>query len=110
MSLSANASRDAVLTHALELSRRMLTSCQNQDWTQLVQLESQRRGLLEQAFAGSAESGSTAALAETIQQLISLDREILACCEEEKASCAQQLQQLAKGKHAADAYHNQHMG
>lgn len=107
--MSARAALDAALTHALELSRHMLAACRRQDWALLAQLESQRGKLLEQAFAGSAESGKAATVAETIQQLMALDRDIIACCEDEKQSCVQQLQQLARGKNAADAYHDQRL-
>lgn len=108
--MSPRAPHEAVLVHALELSRRMLAACRQHDWALLAQLESQRGKLLDQAFAGPTETGNAATVAETIQQLIALDRDILACCEEEKRSCAQQLQQLTRGKHAADAYHDQHAG
>ncbi len=104
------AGKEAALASALELSQHMLAACRSQDWALLLELESRRRILLEQAFSRSDMSMPPASIAESIHQLMALDRDILACCEEEKQSCAQQLQQLARGKNAADAYHDQHRG
>ncbi|MFQ5488321.1 MAG: flagellar protein FliT [Gammaproteobacteria bacterium] len=100
----------ALLASALELSQHMLAACRSQDWALLSQLETRRRPLLEQAFSQSDTSMNPASVAETIHQLMALDRDILACCEEEKQACVQQLQQLTRGKNAADAYHDQRPG
>lgn len=94
--------RAALLDQALALSVRMHDLGVEEHWEEVVELESQRRELLEQAFATRAPVDE--ALAQRVRKILELDKAIVAHSLETRDRVGEQLGLLNKGRKVARAY------
>lgn len=96
------AQRIQLLEQALELSRRMGSLGEEGDWEQVIELEPQRRAVLEQAFATRAPVDES--LAQRVHQILELDRRLMDLSLQARDRAAGELGQLNRSRKARNAY------
>lgn len=94
----------ARLETALELTERMLETARAQDWERLTDLEAARRQHLQEAFTGKVSGAEAPAFAALAQQILALDRELIAAGEQERVTLGEALARLESGRRAKRAY------
>lgn len=82
----------------------MLAAARRGDWDAVSRSEVTRRGLINQAFGGDADPVRVAGLADFLEEILRLDRELIAHAEAARRQCAAQLGALRKSKKALKAY------
>ena len=95
-------SRLQLLDDALDMSRRMASLGDAGDWDAVIELEPERRTLLEQAFATHAPADEV--VADRVRAILDLDRQLMARSIEARDRIAEQLSQASKGRKATNAY------
>ena len=91
---------------AFELSHDILRLAQQQQWSELQQLEGKRMRLLEAVFS-DPELSRSQAVEDQIQQIISLNDRTVALCEEAKKDVMRDGKKLKLGREAVQAYRKQ---
>lgn len=92
--------------HAIRsMSEQMLQLARNEAWETLADLEPERRRLIMRFFDKPASEEEAAAIAETIQDVLDIDREIIERGKQGRDAVRQQLSRLNQGQRAVDAYH-----
>ena len=94
--------REALLEEALLHTHRMLELAARQEWQAVVELETRRRGLLEQAFA--TREPLTEPLAERVREILDLDKILLEASMRIRDEVGEELAQLHKGRRGTRAY------
>lgn len=94
-----------LLDQALDLSRQMMALGQDDSWAGVVELEPRRRDLLQEAFADSKATDEF--VASRIQEILLLDKELIALSERAKREAAEELGQIQKARKIAKAYQAQ---
>lgn len=94
--------REQLLDQALQLSQRMHDLGVEEQWEDVVELEPQRRELLERAFATRAPVSE--ALAERVRKILDLDKVLVARSLEARDKMGEQLGVLNKGRKVSRAY------
>jgi len=89
---------------ALRLTQAMLDAARAEDWDRLIELEAVRRGHITVAFEGAVAGADAPAYAEIAQQILALDRQVVALGEQGRLSLAQALSHLQTGQRARVAY------
>jgi hypothetical protein len=97
-------SRHALLDEALAISRRMAELGDQGEWETVVVLETQRRTLLEQAFATHAPADEF--VGDRVRAILDLDKRLMAQSIEARDRVARELGQHSRGRKATHAYHN----
>jgi hypothetical protein len=95
-------SRHQLLDDALDMSRRMASLGDAGDWDAVIELEPERRTLLEQAFATHAPADDV--VADRVRAILDLDKHLMARSIEARDRIADELSQTSKGRKAANAY------
>jgi len=95
-------SRHQLLNDALEMSRRMASFGDIGDWDAVIELEPERRNLLEQAFSTHAPADEL--VAERVRAILDLDKRLMAQSIEARDRVADELSQSSKGRKATSAY------
>lgn len=94
--------RHQLLVEAVAVSRRMLMRAEVDDWAEVIQLEAERRNLLEQAFATRAPVDED--LARKVREILELDKDLIARSLQVRDLVAAELSQASRGRKVADAY------
>lgn len=94
--------RNQLLDQALALSQRMHDLGVEEQWDSVVELEPQRRALLEQAFATRVPVNQDAA--EKVRQIIELDKVLVTRSLQARDQMGEQLGVLNKSRKASRAY------
>ena len=95
-------SRHQLLNDALDMSRRMASLGDVGDWDAVLELEPERRNLLEQAFSTHAPADEL--VAERVRAILDLDKRLMAQSIEARDRIADELSHTSKGRKAANAY------
>jgi len=96
-------SRHRLLDEALALSQRMAELGDSNEWTSVIELESQRRSLLEQAFATHVPADEF--VAQRVRSILDLDKRLMARSVDARERIAAEISASSKGRKAASAYH-----
>lgn len=94
------------LTMVLHLSHEMLRLAQQQEWEVLAEYEARRSQLLE--FSPLSQSEDGAAYAAAMQEVIDLDKQVIALCRKAQDETAAALHAIAAGRRI-DAAYTKHM-
>ena len=97
-------SRHQLLTEALSISRRMAELGESDQWSEVIELEAERRDLLEQAFANHLPAD--ALVAERVKAILALDKRLMARSVDARDRIAAAIAQNAKGRKMQSAYHS----
>jgi len=91
---------------ALELSQRMLVAARTGDWDELVQLETQRAGMIDRVrkLEGSASPVRHPELDAMIRQILSCDEEIQQLVKPWMAEASEILSSLQAARKLQKAY------
>ena len=92
-----------VLTRALKLSRLMLEHAKKGEWDGIQLVEKQRKKILQKFFSAHTEPHSDE-VSECVQEMLRLNEQLVAVCEQKKSGFGQNLQQINLGKKAKKAY------
>lgn len=95
-------SRQQLLDRALEMSRRMKELGDQGQWADVIELEPQRRAVLEQAFATRAPVDET--LAQRVREILDLDKLLMERSLQVRDEVAAELGQFNKSRKASQAY------
>lgn len=95
-------SRHQLLNDALAMSQRMAALGEAGDWEAVIDLEPQRRELLEQAFATHAPVDSV--IAERVRVILELDRQLMTQSIEARDRVAGEISRASRGRKATNAY------
>jgi len=96
------ASRHQLLNEALEMSRRMASLGGAGDWDAVIDLEPERRNLLEQAFATHVPADEL--VADRVRAILDLDKQLMAMSIEARDRIADELGHTNKARKATSAY------
>ena len=92
------------LQQLISISRIMLEKAQEESWDDVFVLEAERNELLRLFFLEPIEQAYVEAVADGIQSMMSIDRDIMALGVLKKLDLAQILQAMDQGKKAVKAY------
>ena len=95
-------SRHQLLDDALDMSRRMASLGDAGDWDAVIELEPERRTLLERAFATHAPADDV--VADRVRAILDLDKQLMARSIEARDRIADELSQTSNGRKGANAY------
>jgi hypothetical protein len=95
-------SRHRLLDDALAISRRMAELGDAGDWDAVIEIEPQRRSLLEQAFA--THSPVDELVAERVRAILDLDKQLMRQSVVARDRIADELGRASKGRKATNAY------
>lgn len=96
------AQRQKFLEQALQLSRLMAQLGASGEWQQVIDLEAQRRVLLENAFRVAAQVDT--ATTQQIQAILAVDKQLLGLGIVARDETAAELCQLQRGRKVKQAY------
>jgi hypothetical protein len=96
------ASRHQLLDDALVISRGMADLAEQGEWQAVVELESKRRELLEQAFATHLPADEF--VSERVRAILDLDKQLMERSLSAREQIAAELSASSKGRKAATAY------
>lgn len=96
------ASRHQLLDDALAISERMIQFGDEGDWRAVIALETERRKLLEQAFATHVPLDEM--VAERVRAILALDKQLMAKTVLARDGLATEISRASKGRKAATAY------
>ena len=97
-----HSSRHQLLDEALAMTRRMNALADEGEWQAVVELEPQRRTLLEQAFATREPVDET--LAQRVREILALDKVLMARSLEVRDEVAGELGQFNRSRKASNVY------
>ena len=95
--------RQTALDGALRLTAAMTEAAEAGDWDRLVELEAERRPLIEGAFEQVAPEDA-AALGQAILDLMEADRHIMALARAGRTALASRLEDFSRGRRGRAAY------
>lgn len=87
----------------MSLTQDLLRSARAADWDATTQLEAERRPLLYQVF-GSVTPGKHIRYHSLLQEILSVDREIMQLAQQRRDELASLLHQVGHGRTALKAY------
>jgi hypothetical protein len=90
------------LQQLISLSRMMLEKAREESWDDVFALEAERSELIRLFFLESVQQAD--AVAAGIQEIMAIDRDIMALGTLKKLDLAQTLQAMNQGKKAVKAY------
>ena len=96
--------RHALLDRAVAMSRRMCALGGEGEWSAVIDLEPQRRELLEQAFATREPVDDD--LAAKVREIMELDKGLIHLSEQAREEIAGDLSRASRGKRVTRAYHS----
>lgn len=86
------------------LSQNILTKAKNQDWEEVITLEQERNQLFKDFFLEPVQLADVAMVAAGIEEIMSIDRDIMDLGIMKKLDLADVLHTLDQGKKAVKAY------
>lgn len=92
------------LQQLIALTRTMLEKAQSSAWDEVIELEAKRRDLIVAFFLTPIRPELAPAVAEGIQLILAVDREIAKLGLAEKLDAGQALRQMEQGRKAVKAY------
>jgi hypothetical protein len=95
-------SRHQLLDDALAISQRMAELGDTGDWDAVIELEPQRRTLLEQAFATHAPVDDI--IAERVKAILALDKQLMVQSTAARDQVAAEITRASRGRKATSAY------
>ena len=99
--------RDAVEA-ILRMTDRMLELARSGEWQPLIELEAERKPLIEAFFSHPVEAAEAPAVATFIRRVQELDAQVVTLAEQGRESTAEALRVLTSRQRAADAYGAHH--
>ena len=96
--------RSQQLTTILEHTRKMLDTCEQEQWESLVSMEDDRRKMIEDFFVPAPEQQESEAVASAIRQMQELDEELIRRCTEARQVCLRKVTNIEASKRASAAY------
>ncbi|MCB1774595.1 MAG: flagellar protein FliT [Gammaproteobacteria bacterium] len=94
--------RHQLLDEALALTERMARLGDGDDWQAVIELEPQRRQLLQRAFATQLPVDEI--MAERVRTILDLDKHLMALTVAARDRIAGDISRSSKGRAAANAY------
>lgn len=95
-----------ILDQVLEMTERMLTFAQDENWVELAKLEGVRQQALLDSLSG-ADIHNSEVLSAKIQQILELDSKMQAIVVQARDSLRDEIIELNKSKAAVKAYHSE---
>ncbi len=92
------------LQQLISLSRMMLEKAREESWDDVFALEAERSELISLFFSEPIQQAEADAVAVGIQEIMAIDRDIMALGTLKKLDLAQTLQAMNQGKKAVKAY------
>ena len=92
------------LQRLISMSRTMLEKAREESWDKVHVLEAERSELILRFFAEPVQHEYAEAVADGIQSIIAINRDIIALGASSRHSLAHTLQNLDQGKKAIKAY------
>lgn len=102
--MAMDAARSKQMAHIRSLSEQMLKLAQDDAWETLADIEPQRRDLIMKFFERPAGEDEAAEIAATIQDVLEIDKEIIARGRQGRDAIRRELNQIAHGRLAVRAY------
>jgi len=94
--------RQQLLDQALTFSQQMCELAEQGDWSEVIQLEAQRRQVLERAFA--TREPVTEDLAQRVRAILDLDKGLMDLSLRLRDEAAVELGQFNRSRKASNAY------
>ena len=94
--------REQLLDQALTLSRQMLALGEEGQWNDVIELEVQRREVLERAFATRNQVNES--LAQRVREILDLDKGLMEMSLKVRDEVAAELGQFNRSRKASSAY------
>ena len=91
-------------------SRKMLEHAQNIAWDDVAEIESERHEMLKTFFLEPIPSRDARRVSSGIQEIMTLDNEIMKLATANKEALAEKLKTLEQGKKAVKAYNSDPAG
>jgi hypothetical protein len=95
------------LNQVLDLSQRIINLAQASDWTQVEQLDRQRKQILETLFNDQEFQANIEQYQQQVQDILALNDQALTCCSNTRKSMVKKGRHLKLGREAIAAYHKQ---
>ena len=92
------------LQQLISLSRIMLEKAREESWDDVFALEAERSELIRLFFLEPVQQADAVAVAAGIQEMMAIDRDIMALGALKRRDLAQTLQTMDQGKKAVKAY------
>ena len=92
------------LSAALAVTERMLSVARGENWQELAELETSRRGLIQAAFSSSIPPADAAQVADVIARIQAANQDLVSLSSESRDRIAAALSTLAAGRRARSAY------
>jgi len=92
------------LQQLISLSRIMLEKAREESWDDVFALEAERSELIRLFFLEPVQQADAVAVAAGIQEIMAIDRDIMALGALKRRDLAQTLQTMDQGKKAVKAY------
>jgi len=92
------------LQDMVALSRTMLEKAREQSWDDVFELEQRRRELMQLFFAKPVAVEDAQTVSTGIQEIMDIDRDLMALGGAARDELAQTLQKMDQGKKAVKAY------
>jgi len=99
-----NTSRITQLQEVVSLSRDMLAQAQDDQWQAVIELEAQRRTLVEACFRDPAGDAEAASVAAAIREILSLNQQLEQLGRQSRDEMASHLSTRQTGRTANAAY------
>lgn len=99
----AETARD-ILDDLLDLTQKMLLKAQEGAWQELANLQAERDRILRQNELQGQAFVAFPLARPRLEQLLSLNEQITALCQQERERSTQGLKKLQQGFHACDTY------
>lgn len=97
-----SADRYRLLQQAVAMTHRMQTCGSEGRWQEVIELEPQRRSLLEQVFATRAPVDER--LAASVREILEIDKQLMQHSLEARDQAAEELGLLARSRKVSKAY------
>jgi hypothetical protein len=93
-----------VLRAAIDLTEEMLSVARHQEWSRVVELDQQRRPLIQAFFGRPVPPASAEEIAGLTRRLRGLNDELISFSEQSRGALSQALAELGRGRRAQAAY------
>lgn len=88
----------------IRLSNNMLDLSRREQWDELGSLEKKRGELLNEYFLKAVDESESERIAEGINEILMIDREIIKICQFQKDEFGEKLSQFNTSRRAKNAY------
>ncbi len=95
---------DELLNTIVQLSYRMHELAGEGDWDDVVRLEEERRGLIEDCFSKDNPFQDNELAARRIRRILDLDRGLMAMGADHRVELGETMRKVKRGRNAARAY------